>query len=330
MIQVTCTSCKTLLEVDDAFAGGVCRCSHCGAIQTLPAASPDDQRAARPKAKTLYRKQGQAVVGSGLDELAQVVASSGLTSARHKPPRNPSAAAEGTGTPAAPPVPRRVNPLPWIVGGGCGIALLLTVFLLTRSESAPPAPQADPEVATVAGPAFATLDLARHRSVVFLIDRGTSSAPVLSPLKVITLRAAASLGHERQFAIVFWSAGSGDVSYPARGLAHSVEESLAAARRTLEDVVPFGQTDALGPLETALSHGVDAVVIATAKGFDLDEVWAERAMQLRTASRSPTAVIHAVSIGSSPESIGLRRVSERTGGRYVELSPSAVRELGSE
>lgn len=316
--------------MEDAFAGGVCRCSHCGAIQTVPTTAADDPRAARPKARTLYRKQGQAVVGSGLDELAQVVASSGLASSRHKSPRVPSAAADGTGVPAAPSPSRRLKAVPWIVGGAGAVALLLTAFLLTRPESAPSAAHTDPDLAAAAGPAFATLDLARHRSVVFLIDRGTSSAPVLSPLKVITLRAAASLGHERQFAIVFWSAGGSDISYPTRGLAHSVDESLSAAKRTLEDVIPFGQTDALGPLETALAHGVDAVVIATAKGFDLDESWAERAMQIRGSSRSPAAVIHAVSIGSAPESAGLRRLADRTGGRYVELSPSAVRELGSE
>jgi hypothetical protein len=36
MIQITCTSCQALLSMDDAFAGGVCRCRHCGAIQTVP------------------------------------------------------------------------------------------------------------------------------------------------------------------------------------------------------------------------------------------------------------------------------------------------------
>ena len=36
MISITCTHCKTLLEMDDAFAGGVCRCQHCGTIQTVP------------------------------------------------------------------------------------------------------------------------------------------------------------------------------------------------------------------------------------------------------------------------------------------------------
>src|SRR5215217_6168635 len=36
MISLTCTNCRTVLTIDDAFAGGVCRCQHCGTIQTVP------------------------------------------------------------------------------------------------------------------------------------------------------------------------------------------------------------------------------------------------------------------------------------------------------
>src|SRR6476646_4442880 len=96
MITLTCTSCKKLLQIDDAFAGGVCRCKFCGTIQTVPsqkttrAASPTAAGVA-PKAppppKTLFQSSSAAApvshhapppAGSGLDELAQIVASSGL------------------------------------------------------------------------------------------------------------------------------------------------------------------------------------------------------------------------------------------------------------
>src|SRR5688572_7801345 len=94
MIRLTCTNCKSLLEMDDAFAGGACRCQHCGTIQTVPShlknqpaaeashISPDVSVAARPS-KTLYQKPpaGQRI-GSGLDDLADIVASSGLSAGR--------------------------------------------------------------------------------------------------------------------------------------------------------------------------------------------------------------------------------------------------------
>jgi hypothetical protein len=96
MISLTCTSCRTTLSIDDAFAGGVCRCQHCGTIQTVPvhlkpgAAGAATATAGKP-AKTLYRKRaraesgggggadGSAAAGSGLDDLADAVQSSGLT-----------------------------------------------------------------------------------------------------------------------------------------------------------------------------------------------------------------------------------------------------------
>src|ERR1051325_3558819 len=93
MINLTCTSCKKLLQIDDAFAGGVCRCKFCGTIQTVPsqktrAAAPTAATVA-PKAappKTLFQSPSRVEPvhhappssGTGLDELAQIVASSGL------------------------------------------------------------------------------------------------------------------------------------------------------------------------------------------------------------------------------------------------------------
>ena len=36
MIRINCTHCKAQLSIDEAFAGGVCRCQFCGTIQTVP------------------------------------------------------------------------------------------------------------------------------------------------------------------------------------------------------------------------------------------------------------------------------------------------------
>jgi hypothetical protein len=58
MITLPCTSCQRVLQIDDAFAGGVCRCQHCGTIQTVPAKSKSSGGA--PSAKTLYQKYAGA------------------------------------------------------------------------------------------------------------------------------------------------------------------------------------------------------------------------------------------------------------------------------
>ena len=110
MIQINCTNCKALLQIDDAFAGGVCRCRHCGTIQTVPKhlkdGNGDDSGVTAAAAigasgkapKTLYQKKRSAVTdpggagsGTGLDDLAGIVASSGLSSGRLQ--KKPSSAA---------------------------------------------------------------------------------------------------------------------------------------------------------------------------------------------------------------------------------------------
>src|SRR5437868_2557023 len=98
MIQINCTNCKALLQIDDAFAGGVCRCRYCGTIQTVPkhlknaangngesaVAAVEQAAAAAKTSKALYKKTAvdSAGSGTGLDDLASIVASSGLSSGR--------------------------------------------------------------------------------------------------------------------------------------------------------------------------------------------------------------------------------------------------------
>src|SRR5947207_7863244 len=54
MISLICTNCQMELTMDDAFAGGVCRCQHCGTIQTVPTHAATSSRGAT--AKALYQK----------------------------------------------------------------------------------------------------------------------------------------------------------------------------------------------------------------------------------------------------------------------------------
>ena len=80
MIRITCTNCKAQLSIDEAFAGGVCRCQYCGTIQTVPkhmkegvAGAPDESKKPGRTAKTLYRDKIRvgSDAGSGLDAIAE-------------------------------------------------------------------------------------------------------------------------------------------------------------------------------------------------------------------------------------------------------------------
>src|SRR4051812_21913628 len=121
MIVVNCSQCKARLEMDDAFAGGVCRCHYCGTIQAVPANARRLQAApAVPAGGNGAPRQPPA---GGLDALADAVASSGLTrGALHSgPPPAPVIPAQ----PVDYARPTRKSPLLLIL-----IALLVAVVLL--------------------------------------------------------------------------------------------------------------------------------------------------------------------------------------------------------
>ena len=118
MITVICTQCRAHLEMDEAFAGGVCRCQHCGTIQTVPpmsklrprqpapaavaAAPPGNGAASQARGAVAPRPHGAALPSDdGLDALAEAVASSsglGRSSLR----AGPGTAGTATATAPAP------------------------------------------------------------------------------------------------------------------------------------------------------------------------------------------------------------------------------------
>lgn len=157
MIRLTCTNCKNVLEMDDAFAGGACRCIHCRTIQTVPKhlkgnGGPGPAPGAGPSATavsdlgssmTLF----QAAAGrasSGVESLADVAASSGLSRAglRRTPEALPPPEAGGSSSYAARRKPAtKGGNFGVLVGVLGGIILLLAgviVFLVTRGGGSKP------------------------------------------------------------------------------------------------------------------------------------------------------------------------------------------------
>eukprot|EP00752_Nemacystus_decipiens_P015901 g14209.t1 len=56
-LDIECPSCGEMLELDAGFAGGVCRCSNCGTLMTVPSDAG--------KAESLIKPSSSASVGSG-------------------------------------------------------------------------------------------------------------------------------------------------------------------------------------------------------------------------------------------------------------------------
>jgi hypothetical protein len=132
MISLPCTHCQRVLTIDEAFAGGVCRCQHCGTIQTVPAhlreGNPEQPG---PSGRSLYkhpRTGGDSHVGTGLANLSDETAEPAATGKRERA-RAPRAASPADPTEIHPPA------RPWTLYaalGGIVAAGLFLIWLILR------------------------------------------------------------------------------------------------------------------------------------------------------------------------------------------------------
>src|SRR5579862_4546425 len=189
MISLTCTNCQMELTMDDAFAGGVCRCQHCGTIQTVPSNSANNSRSAA--AKALYQKTsaepqetpsglaGLAALGggSGSGLSGSGLGGSGLSSQRVALQSPPAAA---SATEAQPQAPARkagppILPIAIVVTVLALAGLAIGIFFWARGNGTT-------EVASTA-PTFAGVTI-NTPSVIYLLDNSHSNDALFDPLKV--------------------------------------------------------------------------------------------------------------------------------------------------
>ncbi len=334
MISITCTQCQAALSIDDAFAGGVCRCQHCGTIQTVPARKREGAggTAAGVRApKTLYQKRTRdASVGTGLDDLADVVTSSGLAASAA------SSSASSTGA-----APARKSHATLLIGIAAIIVIALLVVILVvvsrpRSDATGGAPtktsgttSSTPGAggqggqASAGEPSFCGIKL-DHPSVIYLLDRGSSTQAPFGSLKEAALKSIQSLGAQRRFQIIFWDNGQDPGTFPPL-LAFASEANVAEVRRQTEDVFAFGATDPAPALVKAVAQRPAAVVIATGKGADLDDAFVQMVKDTR---KDAQVVIHTFAIGAAGQSTALKTVAQSSGGHFRELSEGELSTFG--
>jgi hypothetical protein len=355
MISLTCTHCQTVLSIDDAFAGGVCRCQHCGTIQTVPmhlkhgatvkAGASDANSANGPKA--LYQSQrspgkgrpDEAIgvgSGTGLEDLADVVASSGLagsglsTSLKpRKGKRRPPVS-----TAVATPPPRSKTPVLVATGALLVAAVCLTGWWLSasatkqqQSQSGTPQPNGGTSSPTgngdapapAAGSQFCGVPL-EGSSIVYLLDRGDSAKEVFDPMKEATYSSIQGLGPDRKFQVLLWDNGTTEAGYPSGSVTFATPANLDACRKALEDVSAEHQSTIQSPLKRAVAEAPDSIVIVTAKGFELDDAFVSDVQSI-LGSSSPKLYTFSLRTGSP----ALETLAKRSGGAYKSLSDGALR-----
>jgi hypothetical protein len=343
MITLTCSKCQRVLQIDDAFAGGVCRCKHCGTIQTVAAEndkkkSPNSPAAnvardvAKPASQVHPPVQNETppATGTSLQDLAQIVASSGLA---------------GTGLRSGhlrKPIPKPALNSPLLIAGGAIILIAVSTLLtwwLMRPGSTPvpqnsaqntaptissstPAPQSEsakPPQPTK--PSFMGIPL-KGPSVVFLLDRGMGTLDTFDAIKAATAKSLPTLGSTIKFQLIFWETDA-IVEYPPDGLRDANNENVKAAVEKMTDIFAWGQSKIDRPLEKALAQNPAEIVIATGKnGLDDDFV----KLVLDQRKNSPTK-IHAISVGPTGSPDALKKIADKTGGQFREISGQALRDV---
>lgn len=337
MIQLTCANCRNTIEVDDAFAGGVCRCQFCGTIQTVPkpGARPSTPGSAHAgptpsEPKALYQvksRTGLSSAPSGLEELAEVVHSSGLSSGlAHRAGRNVT-----TATPAQQKASQKKASLIAFVAGFLVITLLslIAIFVYFSRDTEP----TDPDQTTdgvkqmvAKGPAFFQTELSSDK-IIYLIDRGDATATFFPVIKRLTTASVASLGGDRMFSVILWNNGS-DVAYPPSGTAYATEDQIDKLRKWFDDVSVGRATSIDSAIKQAASQSPGEIVIVSAKADQLD--FTDFASVVLSTIKGKSIKIHSFSLANSSPDDPMKRVALESKGTFTHITRAELAKLNHE
>jgi hypothetical protein len=339
MISISCTNCKALLTIDEAFAGGVCRCQHCGTIQTVPTAAGKGGAGTTSGSAVSGQSLGgskiiatkQATSGTGLDELADIVASSGLAGSGLSSRRLSRSSTVGTAGQTGGAAPPKAKMLPVAIGGAAfgAVVVGLVLFVVLRGSSPSDVTTTGDgsagavsggDAAASRGPSFAGVALDGN-NIAYVLDCGSGTREVFELLKMATLRSIASLGPNRKFQVLFWANDQDPPQvFPATGLTYATDKKIDELRVMLDGMAAYGSTDAAPALEKAYSQSPDAVVLATGKGPDLSE---EFSTGVNMALRGLKIRTYTFAVGEGGSEV-LKKVADSTNAEYRQVSPSQL------
>jgi hypothetical protein len=339
MISITCTNCKADLTIDDAFAGGVCRCQYCGTIQTVPARSKSSTTMAAPKPaastgnaspQTIFQNTARVrqanATGTGLDDIADAVLSSGLSgsglsSARHTKKQSKESRKN------------KLMPILLIVAAIVIVVMGVLLVLSMSHNGRGNGPNNSPDDNGTSGSMKPGSTLAeicgvplQKQSVIFLLDRGNSLSNDFDALKAVTFKAIEHLGPSRQYQVILWDNDSGQMEFPAGGMHDATGQSATDVRHYFADAIATGASQLKGVLKEAVSRSPREIVVATGK-VDLDD---EDAAALRGLIGKNIRV-NAIQIYpvTAPAMGVLQEVCKATGGKYQQVSSAELHEFSN-
>ena len=308
LIELDCPACSVRLALDAGFGGGVCRCSNCGTLMTVPADPRHDhaERLSRPEQPT---DQPRPPAPSSAPQPPAEVEQTYVTDTGRAVHITP-----GTTIPTAQlkrKVVRTTTAMILLLAMAAVVGVcVLAVNVLLRSgdDETPPVSLAelfsyDPDRNPLLLDEPNVLGLPLRDSTVVIIDTSWTSRKWLSLAGEMVARGTASLGRDARCEVIF--AGEDGLTRIASG-------ELAA---TVEQVHAAGAADLNNALRAALDndHDVQQVILVTGQPFEPDQVvalasvWADH----------PAVTFDIVLIDA--ESNELAAMAQRQSGRCVTL-----------
>ena len=294
-LRVRCDQCRKRISIDEAFAGGMCRCPYCGAITRVGGSLVNESSAARPDV-----------------------------------PGRPAV----PGAPAVAPaeVPAEAIPMakPIVIQGITALVLLVllvlmgafvVVFYITQirkpgGANGPPVvvvvpPPTNPF--TVEGVRVAGMEI--DPPVVYVIDGSSGMQSFYDAAGAVVRHSILKLGADDKFNLMIVRP-DGPVDLPG-GWTGGGQAGDEKARALLDTHLPTGATD-LGPaLARAISLSPRTVVILAAKSPDPSAV----------AGKATAAgcAVSCISLGAYADvSDPMKQLAEQTGGKFVQFDDAQL------
>jgi len=333
-----------MLELDGGFAGGVCRCSSCGTLMTVPSdptreraetlSRPDTPGGGRPEAPTSTRPDAPGRPGTPTSAPAKTESPA---------PAEPAATAdtEILVTPSGKKVrvskkmtvPMAKRRRKAIRVGVIVVFALFTVFIVAGVIGAvvvmmqPPKPPGavepdGPQIVVESNPFLLKkpnfLGLPLSKRAVVTIDASSSSRSWLAVASEGFYSGTEPMTSDTSAQLIFWREG-GFASYPSdQPKSMSTDAERKELRDFIEGISARGAADGLLALEKAFGAKPSQVIIMTGKA--LEEAELTKLKELMKAN--PGVKVDFAVIGE--ETPGLAELLKESGGNFVELSSSRL------
>ena len=318
-MRIQCSKCRRRISVDEAFAGGVCRCPYCSAVVFVADGarrSDDRPRPVSPTARpeTPEQEPQEALAAAAADAKDRHDAPTPVE--RPKPP------AEAEQVPMASPV--RIQGIVTIVliVLVLGMVAVGVVLALRLIDDPTPAPETLDTQPIAAGPEENHVEAAAQdwpkgvtlkSPVVFCLDAGSSMGDVLDYARAMIRLSVRGMKAEEKFNVLLCVEPDRQGAAAHRWLLDDYTSGGPAAEKALVDALeaidPLGATKPTAALAQALKRTPATIVLLARKSVgDTREVAESAVLQ-------STRIVTAALDGDDEANGSLARLAGATGGQ---------------